>query len=131
MYKSPMRGTIEVQISSKVVTAYLREIGFDPKNRLIPEWIHSDQSFSNAAVRGLFDTEGTVGHKKTIGRRGNYLYKQLTVTNTNKNILGFVERVLVGQGYKPTLGSRKNIYISNSLDISRYLNDIGIQNCLL
>ncbi len=84
--------------------------------------------FIKAAVRGLFDTEGSVGMKYFLGMHGTYLYKQLTVTNKNKNILRFLEESLHRFDYKPTKNSHKNIYVSNKKDIQRYLYDIGSSN---
>lgn len=121
-------GTKEIQISSKDVCDYLRGIGFDPKNRCIPTWITENNKFIKATIRGLFDTEGSVGIKYFRGKNGNYIYKQLIVTNKNKNILRFLEKSLVMFGYKPTKNSGKNIYISNRPDIERYVDDIVPHN---
>ncbi len=124
----PARGTTEIQVSSRDVCEYLKVIGFDPKHRYIPKWVLKNEAFSKAVVKGLFDTEGSVGIKYFIGKRGNYLYKQLTVTNRNKNILRFLETSLSKFGYRPTKNSRKNIYLSNEVDIKKYMDDIGSNN---
>ncbi len=126
--EQPHRGTVTVQISSVDVCRYLLSIGFDPKVRNIPTWIEKNKKYSIAVVRGLFDTEGTVGVKYYQGKRGKTFYNQLTVTNINQHILSFIERTLTDRGYKPTKRSLKNIYISNRLDIKRYLEDIGSHN---
>lgn len=122
------RGTTDLQVSSKDVCDYLRSIGFDAKKRYIPNWITSKDAFAKSTIRGLFDTEGSVGMKCFRGRHGNYLYKQLTVTNKNEHILKFLEKFLIKFGYKPTKKSQKNIYLSNAKDIKRYLQDIGCGN---
>lgn len=122
------KGTTDLQVSSKDVCDYLRNIGFNAKKRYIPSWITENSDFSKATIRGLFDTEGSVGMKYFKGKHGNYLYKQLTVTNKNENILRFLEKFLVKFGYKPTKNSEKNIYLSNTSDINRYLQDIGCSN---
>ncbi len=62
------------------------------------------------------------------GRKGFYLYKQLTFTNTRKTLLGFVRDNLFQLGYNPTRGKVKNIYISNKVDIMRFLTEIGLSN---
>ena len=124
----PNEGTTEIQISSRDVCDYLRDIEFNAKERYIPSWITNNTILTKAAIRGLFDTEGSVGAKYFRGKHGNYLYKQLTVTNKNKNILGFLEQSLTALGYRPTKKSQKNIYLSNQPDIKRYLNEIGSHN---
>lgn len=121
-------GTIEIQISAKDVCDYLKNKGFDSKKRIIPLWIIKNKKFLKATIRGLFDTEGSVGIKYFHGKNGNYIYKQLTVTNKNENILRFLENYLTMFGYKPTKNSGKNIYISNESDIERYMKDIGSHN---
>ena len=126
--KRPGRGTVEVQISSKSVSDYLISAGFNPKTRTVPLWISDKQDFSVASVRGLFDTEGTVGHKKYLGKGGAYLYKQLTFTNTKASLRSFVVTTLAKKGFHPTTSTRNNVYISNKLDITRYLSHIGTNN---
>lgn len=124
----PKSGTTDIQISSKDACDYLRSIGLDPKIRRIPLWILENDSFIRSCIRGLFDTEGSVGIKFFKGKRGNYVYRQLTVTNTNGHILQFIERCLRLYGYKPTRNSKTNIYISNRRDIARFREEIGSSN---
>lgn len=124
----PKKGTAEIQVSSKDVCDYLRKVGFDAKKRNIPRWVRKNRTFVKATIRGLFDTEGSVGMKYFRGKTGSYLYKQLTVTNKNEYILKFLEYGLMTFGYKPTKNSKKNIYLSNKADIKRYVSDIGTSN---
>lgn len=124
----PDRGTVEIQISSKKVCDYLRKIGFDPKNRSIPGWILKIKKYEIATIRGLFDTEGSIGIKKYKGKKGIYLYKQLTFTNKNRNLLTFVENTLIKLGFSPTKNARTNIYLSNKEDIKKYFWLVGTNN---
>src|SRR5258708_540331 len=48
----PKEGTNQIQISSKSVCDYLRNIGFDPKVRNIPTWITKNDNFRKFCVRG-------------------------------------------------------------------------------
>lgn len=127
-YFRPKKGTEEIQLSSKDVTDYIRQCGFDSIKRRIPSWISRNINFVKAAIRGLFDTEGSIGIKYFKGKNGNYFYKQLTFTNKNKYLLKFVEKQLIAFNYKPTKNSKKNIYLSNSQDICRYFREIGSNN---
>ena len=124
----PKRGTREIQISSKSVSTYLVKCGFDPKIRSVPNWISSNKGKSKRCIRGLVDTEGTVGIKRYTGVQREHIYAQLTFTNKNKNLLSFIESKLMQFGYSPTRNSRKNIYISNARDIQRYMLEIGSSN---
>ena len=122
------RGTTDIQISAKVVCDYLKRIGFKPKRKVVPRWIKNQKRFIKATLRGLFDTEGTIGFKYFDGKNGNYFYKQLTFTNSNNKLLRFVEKQLEKLGYKPTKDSIKNIYLSNRKDVERYFKEIGSSN---
>lgn len=122
------RGTEEIQISSLDVCNYFKSLGFNPKIRYIPKWIKQNENFIKATVRGLFDTEGSIGIKRFKGKKGLYVYKQLTFTNSNKRILKFVESSLEKLGFSPTKNSRKNIYLSNARDIQKYFEIIGTSN---
>ncbi len=127
-YNKVSRGTIEIQVSSREVGNFLIKLGFRGKDRYVPDWICENDNFAKLCLRGLFDTEGSVGIKYFKGRNGLYLYKQLTFTNKNKNLLLFVENKLSDFGYKPTRGSKKNIYLSNRPDTERFLAEIGSSN---
>ena len=130
-YERPLRGTIDIQVSSKDVCDYLRSVGFSPKERFVPDWIIKRDLFVRATLRGLFDTEGSVGIKFFDGKRGGRMYKQLTFTNKNKNLLEFVEQKLSERGFSPTKNSTKNIYVSNKEDIASYFKNIGSSNSKL
>lgn len=124
----PGNGTAEIQISARAACDYLKSIGFDAKKRTIPSWIAQNQAYTKATIRGLFDTEGSVGIKYFRGKNGNYVYKQLAVTNKNQGILNFISKNLLALGFKPTMNSNKNIYISNLRDIGRFVREIGLHN---
>lgn len=126
-YFRPRDNTIEILISSKIIADYLKKTGFNSSRR-VPTWIRENPEFLKAFIRGLFDTEGSVGFKKFNGRNGKYLYKQLTFTNRNKNLLNFVIKNLRKFEFKPTMESKKNIYISNLKDIQRFLKEIKLHN---
>lgn len=127
-WERPTRGTYEIQISSRAVSEYLLQMGFDPKKRVMPSWIVANPKYARAAVRGLIDTDGTIGIKRYVGAAGTYVYAQITFTNRNANLLQFVEHTLIDNGFKPTRNAKKNIYISNARDIDRYMLEIGSSN---
>lgn len=124
----PKRGTVEIQISSCVVSEYLLSIGFHPKVRSVPDWILEEYRYSCATLRGLVDTEGSVAYKFFSGKQGKRFYKQIAFTNSNAMLLRFVEGFLVREGYSPTQNSRKNVYLSNAGSVARYEAEIGSSN---
>jgi len=50
------RGTTDIQISTRMVCDYLKNIGFKPKNKVVPHWVKSRKGYIKAVLRGLFDT---------------------------------------------------------------------------
>jgi hypothetical protein len=122
------RGINEIQISSKDACDHIRSLGFDPKVRSVPEWISQNPKMTRAAIRGLFDTEGSIGIKHYKGKNNILIYHQLTFTNKNPNLLQFIEKGLADNGFSPTKNSMANIYISNKADIKRYFSIIGTSN---
>lgn len=125
--KEKTQNVIRIQISSKIVSAYLKNIGFK-KSREIPHWINDDKVLARYFIRGLFDTEGSISFKKYSGKNGNYLYKQLTFTNLNKNLLSFVIKELTALKLKSTSHTVKNLYISNPESIQSFVDLIGFSN---
>lgn len=121
------KNAIDVRIYSKAVADFLGSIGLS-SDKSVPVWISSNDNYVEACLRGLFDTEGSIGFKLYKGKSGIRLYKQLTFTNKNPLILSFVTSSLAKLGYKPTSSSKKNIYISNNKDISRFVREIGSRN---
>jgi hypothetical protein len=49
----------------------------------------------------------------------------ITVTSLNKNILIFLEKILMRFGFSPTRDFQENIYISNKRDIAHYFEITG------
>ena len=120
--------SLEIQISSKAVSDYLLSIGFSGPSRTVPVWILERKEYKKRCLRGLFDTEGSVGMKIFHGKAGTYLYKQLTFTNKSQTLLNFVHDSLKEWGFRPTAPRLKNIYISNRKDIQRFRDEIGFKN---
>lgn len=122
------RGMEEIQISSKEVCDYLVSLGFDAKNRTVPDWILENDEYIKATIRGLFDTEGSIGVKYFKGKNGIYVYHQLTFTNKSKPLVSFVQSGLRKFGFSPTDTWKQNTYISNKKDIAAYFASIGTSN---
>lgn len=114
-----------VQISSTNAIQFLKKNW--PQRKKIPRIILENESLKIHFVRGLFDTEGTIGFKIFLGANGKYIYRQLTFTNYNKSYRNIVYKTLKKLGFKPTKPAR-NIYISNKEDIRKYFQVVGTHN---
>lgn len=114
-----------VQLSSVEVVKFLKKIW--PLRHVIPDIIIKNNTLKIHFVRGLIDTEGSIGFKIFHGKYGQYIYKQLTFTNFNHAYIKFVYEILKNLKFRITKPAR-NIYISNKEDIERYFKIIGSHN---
>ncbi len=119
---------IDIRITSKRVADFMKENGIISHAKLIPDWILSHARYSNACIRGLFDTEGSISFKRYVSREGVRVYKQLNFRNTNASIMTFVRDNLLSLGLKPTLTLEKSLYLSNDQSIATYRSLIGFSN---
>lgn len=119
---------IELRISSRIVSDFLREMGIISGKKKVPLWILHSNVYRNSCVRGLFDTEGSVSLKKYIGKNGTRKYYQLNFRNYDKEIMRFVRDTLLELNLKPTMTLTKSLYLSNPYALKTFLNEIKPTN---
>ncbi len=114
-----------IQLSSTRAVQFIKQIW--PQRHSIPAHILASEELKIHFVRGLIDTEGSIGFKVFHGRDGMHIYRQLTFTNFNKPYVKIVYDVLKKLGFSPTSPAR-NIYISNKRDIDKYFAVVDSHN---
>lgn len=119
---------VDVRITSKIVTEFLKENGIVSHAKSIPQWIIDNPRYVNACIRGLFDTEGSISFKIYESRKGLSLYKQLTFRNTNSTLIKFVRDNLLILGLRPTMTLNRSLHISNNKSIQAFCQTIGFSN---
>ena len=119
-----------LRLTSKKLVSFLLLIGLKEgdkiKNKvIIPRWILKKDKFTQACIRGLFDTDGTVffhnkrSHRKSIGFKN---YNQKLLRQVRVNVLRF--------GLHPTQITNKNVfYLSRQSEIKLFIKRIGFSNC--
>lgn len=113
-----------VYFGSTVVVRWLREMGLvfnKVKEQVgIPEWIKSDKIFMRAALRGLYDTDGSV-YRLRYGM-------QISFCNHSRQLSEEVRNLLVALGFSPSRISGYNLYLTKKQDIARFFQEIGFSN---
>lgn len=117
-----------VGFSSRIAVDFLKEMGMQSWKPVVPVWIFEKKKYLASCIRGLIDTEGSIGFKIYKGKRQISVYRQLTFTSKNSILLRFVRDGLNHLGFKCTQSLIKNIYLSNDKDIDRYRSMIGFHN---
>lgn len=86
----------------------------------VPAWINQDNTYRQAALRGLFDTDGSV-YKLRFGFQINFC-------NNSKPLLASARRILIALDYHPSRISINKIYLTRIPELQRYIREIGFSN---
>lgn len=86
-----------------------------------PEWIFQKKEFMAKAIRGFFDTDGSVYRL----RHG----VQFSYCNMSKPLLLSARKMLIELNFFPSkINNNKNIYLTRKSDLKRYFNEVGFGN---
>lgn len=118
------RGYCVIYFGSTAIVRWFREMGLvrhKVKSQVdIPTWIMKRKQFMRAALRGLFDTDGSV-YKLRWGL-------QISFCNRSLPLLQSVQRMLKILGFHPSNISGFNIYLTRRADTARFFREIGFGN---
>lgn len=118
----------KIQISSKIVSDFLKSQGMIPFCKTIPEWVINNPKYYKSFLKGLFDTEGSISFKTYKSQKGISIYKQLNFRNADINLMKFVRDRLTDMGFKPTQTLKRSLYLSTHDAIARFRKVIGFGN---
>jgi intein/homing endonuclease len=115
---------------------YLIESGLKVGNKIknqvdVPEWIKSNISYRNSCLRGLVDTDGGIFKNTYTVNHKDYTYNKLVFVNRSIPLLIFAHESLKNLGFNPTLIEKvpnKRVWLSNQMEIKKYLQVIGTNN---
>ncbi|MBI5078240.1 MAG: hypothetical protein HZB11_02685 [Candidatus Yonathbacteria bacterium] len=96
---------------------------------LIPEWILDSRHYSEAFLRGLFDTDGCVYSeiKKIKGKE--YRYTGMAFASASPVFLGEVATLLKKLGFLPTYTERqKSVYLRRQSSVDAYFSMVTSHN---
>lgn len=86
----------------------------------VPQWILHDHDFMRAALRGLFDTDGSV-YKLRHG-------VQLEFSNRSAQLLEDVRIMLLRLGFHPSIAKNHHVYLTRRQELSIFFSTIGFHN---
>lgn len=128
LIKKKTENCTDVAVSSIRIAEFFKKMGIVSGKPTIPNWIYGNQKYINACIRGLMDTEGSIGFKVYEGVHTNNVYRQLTFTSRNLVLLRFVIDEMTKQKLPCTQTQKKNVYLSNDSAIEKYRSRIGFSN---
>lgn len=118
------KGHFVVYIGSTVLVRWFLEMGLcfnKVKSQVdVPRWIFSQEVFMRAALRGLFDTDGSV-YRLKFGT-------QISFCNKSKPLIRSVRKMLVILGFSPSRISGSNLYLTKKSDLDRFFLELGFKN---
>jgi DNA-binding transcriptional regulator WhiA len=86
----------------------------------VPAWILTKQSFMRAALRGLWDTDGSV-YKLRYG-------VQLSFTNRSLPLLESTRKMLLVLGFHPSAITGFRFYLTRREDLHTFYREVGFKN---
>lgn len=118
------RGDFTVYIGSTTIVRWLMAMGLvfnKVKAQVdVPSWIFSKKDFIKGAIRGLFDTDGSV-YQLRFGI-------QLSFCNRSRPLLHSFRSMLAKLGFHPSMVSSHNVYLTRRGDIQMFFQEIGSNN---
>lgn len=119
------RGDFVIYIGSVKLVRWFLEMGlvFNKVKCQVdfPSWISGNQNYMKAALKGFFDTDGSV-YKLKYG-------VQFSFCNKSKPLLLSTRVMLIKLGFSPSrINKNKNIYLTRRNDLIKYFQEIGFGN---
>lgn len=113
-----------VYIGSVVLVRWLLKMGLahnKVKSQVdLPSWILKRESYKRSALKGLFDTDGSV-YKLRFGAQINF-------TNRSLPLLKSVRALLIDLGFKPSVAKDYHVYLTRRPDLVKFNELIGFGN---
>lgn len=125
---------LDLTISSVLFSKQMVRFGMVEGNKLqeglhIPEWVISSRVYTQAFLRGLFDTDGCVYSelKKIKGKK--YRYVGMAFASASPSFLGEIAVALRGLGFLPTYTPRqKSVYLRKQDSVNAYFSTVSSHN---
>ncbi len=118
---------ISIEVSEFLVRNGLKT-GSKVKNQVdVPLWIKNSEIYSQACLRGMVDTDGSVYFDKHKIKGKHYSSICIDFTNHSNPLLNFVKEFLFLNNYSITR-SLWNVRLRRRNDVQRYFNEIGFSN---
>lgn len=133
IYNHQIKKLAEIQISSKCIVDSLKNRGMKEGNKIanqqiFPQWITKSDKYSIRALRGLFDTDGSILIDRHFYKKKKYLYFNVVYTIFNKAHYNQVYNLLRSLRFHPTTSSINRIGIRKSAEVDAFFSIIQPAN---
>ena len=127
------KNAIVIVVSSKEVCRFLVRKGLIQGNKVkmqldIPNWIRSHDTYRQAFIRGLFDTDGCVYVDAHVIRNKHYRNIGMQFTNRSLPLLRAFKGGLEEVGLTPTQTTKFAVFLRREKDIWAYFRIFGSSN---
>ena len=125
---------LDLTISSVAFSKQMVHFGMVKGNKLreglhIPEWIIYSSSYTQAFLRGLFDTDGCVYSELKKIKGKEYRYVGMAFASASPVFLGEIATALRGLGFLPTYtASQKSVYLRKQITVNAYFARVSSHN---
>jgi hypothetical protein len=118
------RGDLSVYVGSTRLVRWFLDMGLvfnKVANQVgVPKWIMTSSSYMRAALRGLWDTDGSV-YKLKFGC-------QMGFRNRSRPLLHDVREMLLKLGFHPSSVSGYSVYLTRRDELIRFAREVGFGN---
>ncbi len=136
-YESVLRNRMEtviaIYLSGREIIQELNRLGIEYGNKTkkqnsIPSWILEKREFSQAFIKGIFDTDGCLYIDRH--RIGNKIYKHWGISQSSNNqpFLENVGELLIGLGFHPTTSTKHRIILRRQEEVHIFMDTIRPAN---
>lgn len=103
----------------------------------IPQWIKQNTKYSLAFIRGLFDTDGTIGYKKNNTAKSNlHMVDRISITSTSAILINGVSEIMQKANLKHYVRNykcktnKKRAYVVDLYKphVKRFMSMVGSHN---
>ncbi len=132
VYFRKNNNVLNIVVARKRLVAFLVRLGLPKGNKLkhglsIPDWIKDQKDLSQACVRGLMDTDGSVYDHEYSVRGKKYKYKKMSFTSASETLRNDFMQILADNQIKYSC-YKNNIRIESNESVTRYMSLFGSSN---
>lgn len=126
-------GCIVIVVSSVELVDFLISKGLPKGNKLraeidVPQWIQSNKEYSQACIRGMFDTDGSIFQEVHKHANKSYSYPRMAFVSYSPGLRSTIVSLLRRMNVEARIRNERNVTIERFTDIKEYFRIVGSSN---